>query len=196
MGNYGYTAGFLNTNSEKDFFTSNSNYSDIILSASLWSNLGNFSPGLEVNYANINNTEFQQSSAWITWYPLSNTKIYITPRVYVKNTPENEFGYNAFGISGGAQLGPFHFYGQYLNGNMENFIEAAGYVVSNFPGVSKQKISGSIYFPTGKRYQFVVRYINQEVTEKYQVYKNAVKSNDLEYNYKKHTITGGISWNF
>ena len=55
---------------------------------------------------------------------------------------------------------------------------------------------GSIYFPMGKKYQFVLRYINQNITEKYQVYTEGVKSNSLEYNYIKQTITAGISWNF
>ena len=81
-------------------------------------------------------------------------------------------------------------------GDMENFVESAGYVISNFPGRSDQKITGSIYFPLGKNRQIVVRYINQNVIEKYQVYKDAQKVNYLEYNYLKQTITTGISWNF
>jgi hypothetical protein len=40
---------------------------------------------------------------------------------------------------------------------MKNFIEPAGYVVANFPGRSKQKIMGSLYFPVAKKYQFVVQ---------------------------------------
>jgi tetratricopeptide (TPR) repeat protein len=55
---------------------------------------------------------------------------------------------------------------------MENFIESGGYVVSNFPGVSEQKFSGSLYFPTGKKYQLVLRYLSQDVTETYKVYTN------------------------
>jgi hypothetical protein len=53
---------------------------------------------------------------------------------------------------------------------MVNFIEPAGYVAGNFPGRSEQKITGSLYFPAGKKYQFVVRYINQDVFETYNVY--------------------------
>ena len=93
-------------------------------------------------------------------------------------------------------MGPVHFFGQYLNGEMENFIESGGYVVSNFPGVSEQKFSGSLYFPTGKKYQLVLRYLHQDVTEKYRVYTNLTESNSLKYNYVKHTLTAGISWNF
>ena len=55
---------------------------------------------------------------------------------------------------------------------------------------------GSIYLPIGKKYQFVLRYINQNVTEKYQIYTGGYKSNSIEYNYIKQTITAGISWNF
>ncbi len=178
------------------FYTSNIKYFDFILSTAVWSHFGNFSPGAEINFANIYDESFTQFSAWLTVYPLSNTNLYFTPRVYFKTDPEGNINYNTFGISGGAQLGPIHFHGQYLVGDMKNFIEAAGYVISNFPGTSDSKFTGSLYFPKGKKYQFVVRYINQEVTEKYQVYINQEPSNSIDYNFTKHTITGGISWNF
>jgi hypothetical protein len=100
------------------------------------------------------------------------------------------------GISGGATLGKIHLSGQYLFGEMENFVESAGYVIANFPGRSDRKMMGSAFFPLGRKYQFVFRYINQNVIEKYQVYTDGFKSNSLEYNYLKHTITAGISWNF
>lgn len=180
----------------KSFYASNIKFSDFIFSTSTWTHWGNFSPGTEINLANINNDGFTQLSAWLTYYPFSNTNLYFTPRVYFKSDVENGFSYNTFGISGGAQLGPVHFSGQYLNGEMKNFIEPAGYVVANFPGHSKQKITGSLYFPKGKRYQFVLRYINQDVIEKYQVYSDGIPSNSTEYNYTKNTLTGGISWNF
>jgi hypothetical protein len=171
-------------------------YRDLVFSTSVWSHFGNISPGIEYNYANISNSGFRQYSAWLTVYPFSNLSFYFTPRAYFKSSEEDGFGFNTFGISAGAQLGPVHLYGQYLNGEMENFIEAGGYVVSNFPGVSEQKVSGSLYFPTGKRYQFVLRYLSQDVTETYRVYTNLIESNTLNYNYMKHTLTAGISWNF
>ena len=178
------------------FYSSNKKFSDFIFSTSTWTHWGNFSPGAEINLANIYDNGFTQLSGWITWYPLSNTNLYFTPRVYFKSDSENGFGYNTFGISGGAQIGPVHFTGQYLNGDMNNFIEPAGYVVANFPGRSEQKFTGSCYFPTGKRYQFVLRFINQNVFEKYQVYNNRIPGNSMEYKFTKQTLTGGISWNF
>ena len=90
-----------------------------------------------------------------------------------------EFGYNTFGISGGFQIKQVHFYGQYLNGDMENFVESGGYVIANFPGRSTQKIMASLYFPTGKKYRFVIRYINQDIFEKYNVYSNGILNNSL-----------------
>lgn len=178
------------------FYSTTKKFSDFIFSASTWTHFGNVSPGIEINRANIYNEDFTQLSGWITFYPLSSANFYLTPRVYLKSDAENGFDYNTFGISGGMQLGPVHFYGQYLNGDMKNFIEPAGYVVANFPGRSEQKIMGSIYFPLAKKYQFVLRYINQDVIEKYTVYKKTVPSNSLEYKYTKHTLTAGISWNF
>ena len=178
------------------FYSTSVKFSDFIFTTSTWGHFGNFSPGGEVNFANIYNEGFTQFSGWITFYPFSSTNFYLTPRVYFKSDAENGFGYNTFGISGGVQLGPIHFYGQYLNGDMKNFIEPAGYVVANFPGRSKQKIMGSLYFPFGKKYQFVVRYINQDVFETYNVYTSGTITNSLEYKYIKHTLTAGISWNF
>jgi hypothetical protein len=182
--------------SPNTFYYYKAKYSDFIFSTSTWSHFGNFSPGTEINLASVNDNKFTQLSAWLTVYPLSNLNFYFTPRVYFKSSKENGYGFNTVGISGGVQLGPVHFYGNYLNGEMENFIEAGGYVVSNFSGVSEQKFSGSLYFPAGKNYQLVLRYFSQDVTEKYRVYSNAIEINSLKYNYIKHTITAGISWSF
>lgn len=178
------------------FYTSDIKYSDFIFTTSVWSDFGNFSPGGEINLANIYDSNFTQLSGWVTFYPLSNANLYITPRIYFKGQGGQKISYNTFGISGGAQLGPVHLYGQYLNGEMENFIEAAGYVIANFPGKSTRKFTGAVYFPFAKKYQFVVRYMNQDIIEKYQVYVNGTPENSLEYNYIKHTLTAGISWNF
>ncbi len=178
------------------FYTSSNKFSDFIFSTSTWTNWGNFSPGAEINFATIANEGLTQASAWLTWYPLSNSNLYFTPRIYFKSDNKNSFDYNTFGISGGFQLGQLHFYGNYLNGEMKNFIESGGYVIANFPGRSTRKYMGSIYFPFAKRYQFVVRYLNQDIFEKYRVYRDATLDNEIEYNYIKHTITAGISWRF
>ncbi|MDP3915762.1 MAG: hypothetical protein Q8R96_18710 [Bacteroidota bacterium] len=188
-------AGYLNRNLSRALGFSKVNYSDAVFSTAVWSDFGNFSPGMEFNAGSINDSKFTQLSSWITYYPLSNTKLYFTPKVYFKSGTDG-FGWNAMGISGGATLGSIHLLGQYLFGDMENFVESAGYVISNFPGRSDRKIMGSVYFPLGKKYQFVFRYINQNVFEKYQVYTDGYKGNILEYNYLKHTLTAGISWNF
>ena len=193
-GEFSYATAGVNGN--RRFLKNSLRYSDFVFSVSMWSHFGNISPGIEYNYANISNAGFRQYSAWLTYYPFSNANFYLTPRVYFKNDEEGGFGYNTFGISGGAKLGPVHFHGQYLTGEMENFIESGGYVVSNFPGVSEQKFSGSFYFPTGKKYQFVLRYLSQDVTETYKVYTNPTESNSVIYNYVKYTLTAGISWNF
>jgi hypothetical protein len=195
-GKTGLNLGALDVSSQKYFYSSQLNYSDYIVSAAFWSHFGRFSPGAEFNTASISNENLAQVSAWLTIYPLSTTSLYITPRVYFKAGQGSGFGYNTIGISGGLQAGLMHFYVQYLKGDMKNFIEASGYVISNFPGRSTRKYMGSIYFPAGKKYQFVVRYINQDISEDYTVYINAVKTSSLTYSYIKHTITGGISWNF
>ncbi|SHF45614.1 hypothetical protein SAMN05444274_105292 [Mariniphaga anaerophila] len=194
-GNFSYANGVLSGNN-RSFGNTTVYFKDLVFSVSGWSHFGNLSPGAEYNYANINNAAFSQYSLWTTYYPFSNTGFYITPRIYFKRNKQGSFGYYALGVSGGIQLGPVHLYGQYINGEMENFIESGGYLVSNFPGTSKQKIAGSIYFPAGKKYQFVLRYINQDVTEKYRVYTNLTESNSVNYNYVKHTLSAGISWNF
>jgi hypothetical protein len=190
-------AGGLTVNSEKKYTLSKSTYNDAVFSTAAWSDFGNFSPGLEVNAASINDSKFIQLSSWISWYPLSNSKLYITPKVYYKGVSGGKgFGWNALSISGGARLGKVFVSGQYLFGDMENFIEADGYLISNFAGTSDRKIMGSLYFPTGKKYQFFMRYISQNITEKYQVYTGGFKSTSMDYNYIKQTITAGISWNF
>lgn len=195
-GNSELFLGAFNSNSIRYFYTAPQKFSDVIFSTSIWSNFGNISSGAEINFANIYDKNFTQLSAWFTFYPFSNTNLYFTPRIYFKSDTENSLSYNTFGISGGAQLGPVHFYGQYLLGDMKNFIEAAGYVIANFPGKSNQKFSGSLYFPMGEKYQFVFRYLNQDVIETYKVYTDGIQISSTEYKFYKHTFTGGISWNF
>lgn len=195
-GTSSYLAGWLDNNSNRNFMEVDNNFSDFIFSTSAWSHFGNLSPGAEVNFANIYNETFTQISAWVTFYPLSNTNLYITPRAYFKSDSKNSLRYNTFGISGGAQLGKVHLHGHYLLGDMENFIEAAGYVVSNIPGKSDHKFTGSIYIPISKNGQVVFRYINQNVEQKYRVYVSGVESNSINYYFTKHTLTAGISWNF
>ncbi len=190
-------AGRLNNNLERTWSLTKINYDELVFSTSVWGHFKNISPGIEINAGTVNDSKFTQLSPWITWYPFSTTHFYITPRIYFKTGTETEgLELTTLGISGGFQLGPVHFNGQYLTGNMKNFIESAGYVIYNFPGKAEQKISGSFYFPFGKKYQFVLRYINQDITETYQIYTGGIKSNSLEYTYLQHTITGGISWNF
>ncbi len=195
-GNTSYLAGTLDNNSNRVFTEVDNNFSDYIFSASVWSHFGNLSPGAEVNFANIYDESFTQLSAWVTFYPLSNANFYITPRVYFKSDSKNSLSYNTFGISAGAQLGKVHLNGQYLIGDMESFIEAAGYVVSNIPGKSDHKFTGSIYVPINKNGQLIFRYINQNVEEKYRVYESGIESNSINYKFTKHTFTGGISWSF
>jgi hypothetical protein len=196
FGNNDLYYGSLDKNSERIYSTSKIKFSDYVFSTSTWSHFGNFSSGVELNYGNINDTKFSQLSAWITIYPLSTTELYFTPRVYFKSDSEqNSFGWNAISLSGGVQLGPVHLFGQYIFGDMKNFVESTGYIVSNFPGSSDRKISGSIYFPLGKKTKIVIRYINQNILEDYQAYTDGYLSKSLEYNYIKHTFTGGISWN-
>jgi len=195
-GSYEFFAGWSDNGQNRRFSSSLMKYSDFIFSASLWSNFGNFSPGTEMNIVDINDNNFIQFSAWLTFYPFSNAGFYLTPRVYFKGGDENSFDFNTFGISGGVQMGEIHFYGSYLRGEMENFVESAGYVVYNFPGTSENKFSGSFYFPKGKQYKLVLRYIVQDISETYHVYNNGFLIGGKNYNYVKHTLTGGISWNF
>ncbi len=187
--------GGLNNNLAKTFSFRKSKYSDAVFSTSLWSDFGNFSPGFEFNTANVNDSKFTQLSSWVTYYPLSNTKLYVTPQVYFKSG-SNGLDWNAIGVTGGAKIGKVFLNVNYLWGNMTNFVESNGYVVTNFPGSTNRKLMLSTYFPVGKKYQFVIRYINQKADEKYQVYTSGIKSNSLEYNYSKNTLTAGISWNF
>lgn len=197
FGKFDIYAGALNTNLEAYYYLTQKNYFDFAFSNAIWTNIGNFAPGLEINAGNIDGSIFTQLSSWITVYPFSNTKLYLTPRIYF-NSNQNiqSFDYMAIGISGGAQLGSIHLYAQYIVGDLKNFIESNGYVVYNFSGNLNSKFSGSIFFPIGKKYHFVMRYINQNTTENYQVYTDGINTNTIEFNNYNHTITGGISWNF
>ncbi len=195
-GNSSYFAGWLGNNSIRNFTEVDNNFSDFIFSTSVWSHFGNLSPGAEVNFANIYDEPFTQLSAWVTFYPFSNSNFDITPRAYFKSDSKNSFSYNTFGISGSAKLGKAHLSGQYLLGDMENFIEAAGYVVSNIPGKSDHKFTGSVYLPISKKGQLTFRYINQNVEERYRVYIAGVESKSINYNFTKHTLTAGVSWSF
>lgn len=194
-GNVQSYIGRYNNSNNKEFNLSTKNYFDYVFSTSLWSDFRNFSPGIELNAGEIYKVKFTQTSVWCTYYPLSNTSLYITPKVYFKSDSYSQgFAWNAFGLSAGGKIGKAYLSGQYLFGEMKNFVEAGGYLVSNFPGKSDQKIMGSLYYPIGKKLQLVLRYINQNVTEKYNIYTDGDWSGSSNYDFTKHSITGGISW--
>lgn len=190
-----YAGQLINNFTEKVFDITQVTYSDMVFSTAIWSDFVDFSPGMEFNIGNINDADFTQLSAWVAYYPFSNAKLYFTPRIYFKSGAEG-FAFNTFGMSAGATIGKVHISAQYLIGEMENFVESAGYSIFNLPGVSHRKIMGSIYFPIHQKYRFVLRYINRSVTEKYQVYTLGERTKTIEYNYLIHTITAGISWKF
>jgi hypothetical protein len=194
-GSYDMYLGYINQG-DRDFYNTTVKYSDIVFSAAAWTHFGMMAPGFELNMADISDSSFVQTSAWLTVYPLSNLNFYFTPQVYFKNKGGSGMEYIASGVTAGAQLGPVHFTGQYLSGEMKDFIESGGYVISNFPGTSKRKLSGSLLFPAGEKAQFVVRYIIHDVSDTYRVYANLAEINSIDYQYRKHTFTAGISWNF
>ncbi len=197
LGDITYLYGIYLSDSTIYYSEITDSYTDCVLSGSIWFHWRNLSPGMEVNYANIYDTDFIQVSTWLTYYPLSNTNLYFTPRIYFKTTSTGDLAINTLGISGGLQLGKLHVYSQYLNGKMENFIEPAGFVVSNFPGKSNQKFIGSLYFPLGEQMYLVFRYINQDIVETYRTYTDDdTEINSINYDYIKQTLTVGLSWNF
>lgn len=193
-GNYDISRGYIDA-SGRSFYSSKIKYTDVVFSASLWSHFGLLAPGAEFNFADISSNRFMQTSFWITVYPLSDVNLYFIPQAYFKSTGGNGLNFIAGGISGGVQLGKMHLNTQYLAGEMEHFIESGGYIVSNFPGISNHKFSGSLYFPAANKVQFVVRYIFRDTTERYRVYSNFIQSNSVNYHFSKHTFTAGISWN-
>lgn len=189
-----YIGGYDNAY-EKVFTMSKFNFSEYVASISLWSDFENLSPGLEFNIGEIGADRFTQASAWATYYPFSNTSLYLTPKVYFKSGGfAKDFGWNAFGVSAGGQLGKLHLNAQYIFGEMQDFVESGGYLISNFPGQSDQKSMASVYYSIGKNIHLVFRYINQSVTEDYRIYSSGLHTNTFKYNYTKHSITGGISW--
>lgn len=190
-----YAGRLINNFTEKEFNMTKVTYDDVVFSTGIWSSFGDFSPGVELNIGNINHTDLTQLSAWVAYYPLSNAKLYFTPKIYFKSDADG-FGFNTIGITCGATIGKVHITAQYLSGEMENFVESAGYTIFNLPGVSDRKIMGSIYFPLHQKYRFVLRYINRTVMEKYQVYTLGKRSKTIEYNYIITTVTAGVSWKF
>lgn len=185
----------LNADQNLTRYYSRQQYTDFVISASAWYHIGNLAPGVEINSAHFFDGSFTQFSLWTAFYPLSNSSFYIIPRVYFKSD-ESGTSFNTFGLSGGLQLKDIHFYGQYLNGTMKNFIDPGGYVTGNFPGSSDQKFTGNLYFPLNKKHRLIFRYINQPVEEKYRVYVNGMEERFLNYKYIRHTLTAGILWIF
>lgn len=174
--------------------TVKNSYFDAVFTTTVWAHYGNFSPGAELSFANIYDEGFTQLSTWLSIYPFSNVNLYFAPRVYFKRSSNESLSINTVGISGGIQLGKIHVTGQYLNGDMENFVEQSGYVISNFPGKSAHKFTGAMYIPIGKKTQFIFRYLNQEVTESYKSYSDYTEIESIDYSYIKHTLILGLSW--
>lgn len=139
-------AGWLNSNSERNYSTTKVNYTDVVFSTSVWSDFGNFSPGAEYNTGKLNDIGFTQISAWTIWYPFSNANLYLIPKAYFQSkSTGGGLKYIATGISGGFVSGPIHLNCQYLVGDMQNFVEGAGYLIYNFPGKSTRKMAANLF---------------------------------------------------
>jgi hypothetical protein len=196
LGNSEIYAGWKPSETTKSYSLTKFNFSDFVFATSIWSDFGNFSPGIEIDAASVNASHFFQFSPWFTFYPLSNSKLYFTPRVYLKSGTGNQsVGITAYSFSAGASLGRVYLSGEYLFGSMENFIEANGFIVNNFIGKSDYKLITSLFLPIGKNHILFMRYLNQDIQETYRVYADEEISDTIEYNYIKQTLTIGITWN-
>jgi len=161
--------------------------------ASLRKDIADFKLGLTASFANMQDNVQIIPSFEFTYFPFSNTDFYFYSIFTYKMEYDNEWINDTVVKSAvGFRLGKFYFEPSYTYGTLYNFIENDGLVIYNDTEKIDNRIELMTYaFLFEGRLKFYVKYQNYDKTNFYQL-----NDEQLEIQYKNHTITSGILWKF
>ena len=162
--------------------------------AGLRKDFANFQFGIGTSLSNLDKVLQIQPGFDLSWYPLSNTNIYLTTHTNYRMENENSIWDNEMVIkqSLGFRLWTFYFEPSITFGNLMNYTDANAYIVYNDNDVIKDMYEVLVYGSFFKnKLNLFFKYQDYNKTNTYLL--NGV---DNEITYKNQTLTGGIKWNF
>jgi hypothetical protein len=162
--------------------------------AGLRKDFANFQIGLGSSFSNLDKVLQIQPGLDLSWYPLSNTNIYLTSHANYRMENANSIWDNEMVIkqSLGFRLLTFYIEPSITFGNIINYTDVNAYIVYNDNDVIKDMYEVLIYGSFFKnKLNLFFKYQDYNKTNTYLL--NGV---DNEITYKNQTLTGGIKWNF
>jgi len=162
--------------------------------AGLRKDFANFQIGLGSSFSNLDKVLQIQPGLDLSWYPLSNTNIYLTSHANYRMENANSIWDNEMVIkqSLGFRLLTFYIEPSITFGNIINYTDVNAYIVYNDNDVIKDMCEVLIYGSFFKnKLNLFFKYQDYNKTNTYLL--NGV---DNEITYKNQTLTGGIKWNF
>jgi len=162
--------------------------------AGLRKDFANFQLGIGTSLSNLDKVLQIQPGLDLSWYPLSNTNIYLATHANYRMENANSIWDNEMVIkqSLGFRLWTFYFEPSITFGNIINYTDANAYIVYNDNDVIKDMYEVLVYGSFFKnKLNLFFKYQDYNKTNTYLL--NGV---DNEITYKNQTLTGGIKWNF
>ncbi len=156
--------------------------------------LANVKIGLNTSISNIDNNMQIQPGIDFTWYPLSNTNIYLATNASYRLEKTNNQWNNEPIIKQaiGFRLLSFYFEPSITYGNIINYTEQNAFIINNDNDVISDRYEFLVYGSlVENRLNLFVKYQNYFKTNTY-----LLNGESNEISYQNQTITGGIKWSF
>jgi len=178
----------------RSFYTSTSSlYHEIVGFAALRKDLNNFKLGLVSSFSKLNNNYQIQPGIEVTWYPLSNTNLYLYSQSIYKMEYdkywENEF---IFKTNLGFKLDFLYIESGYTYGNIYNFVDNDALIVYNDHDLLTNKYDLLLYNYWHQGH--LKLFLKGSYLVKMNSYIYNSQSQSIKYNIK--TVTAGILWKF
>jgi hypothetical protein len=192
--NLSFAFNWLNLAISSELYPQKTFYNYVVGFMALRKDFQNFKAGLFTSVSNLSSYFQFQPGAELTWYPFSNTNLYLYSNFSYKIEQENGISYNEFYFKPaiGVRILSFYIEPAYTFGNIHNSVEADALIVNNDNDIIKDRFDLLTYgyFFKGKLNLFF----------KYQHFNkvNTYQLNDVEHNitYKNNAYTFGINWRF
>ena len=154
----------------------------------------NFKAGIFASVSNLERYFQFQPGAELTWYPFSNTNLYLHANVSYKMEQKDGKSYNElyFNPSIGVRLFTFYFEPSYTFGNISNYVEADALIINNDNDLIKNRLNILTYGYLFKgKLNIYLKYQHFDKVNSY--YLNTTEES---ITYKNNAYTLGIKWRF
>lgn len=169
---------------------------DIATGIALYADIGLFNFALHGNYASLLNKTQVGGGAAITWFPSGNLNYWL--KMHATIISEDDQHRWVTEPSAGFRISP-HVWAEasVALGDLTRYVDENNFLLLNTDDKTTLRAQGVFYIPAFENVMFSFRYIYNEaegLTWHYDLNSNAMFSKTI--NYQKHTLLGGIKWNF